>query len=136
MRCYDSGVLYVGPNYPTEEPTEDSIEFPVCDTWDTSGKGYSTRTVSFGNLTALKTLAFPFKINFQPLCDASELGPYQNGVLKEKKLHDGTSQFYCPKNICYRFCDHKYADELTDLNNCDLTWDKKKLNDCRKENKL
>ena len=47
MRCYDSGVLYVGQNYPTEEPTEDSITFPVCDTWDTSGAGHSTKTVNF-----------------------------------------------------------------------------------------
>ena len=75
---------------------------------------------------------FPFKA----LCDTAALGPYQNDVLKEKKLYDGSSKFACHKNLCYRFCDHKYGDELTDLNNCDLTWDKKKLNDCRKENKL
>ena len=51
MRCYDSGVLYVGPNYPAEEPTEDTIQFPICDNWDRSGKGCSTGKVKFVTLT-------------------------------------------------------------------------------------
>ena len=58
MRCYDSGVLYVGQNYPTEEPTEDSITFPVCDTWDTSGSGYSTKTVNIWNSVQQPNISF------------------------------------------------------------------------------
>ena len=50
LRCYNNGVLYVGqdpPNYSADFiPTEDSVTFPVCDTWDRSGNGYSTGTVS------------------------------------------------------------------------------------------